>query len=680
MAESLTQIPSPPNVTPKEEPITLDRPESPNPFLSADQVAFNFDEMLFTTNNEVAQIYPDHPNSKYFQLVSDFISKSLESFRIWVSTLTGGVRGEIGVTTFKNAIGAYYIDEYVDSPSLAIVKPWFAQIGYNGEIRVKGILKRAVFLLVVPNVPKATKPSSNAERVPQGTKPGVKPGHKKHSTSLTQPFVSSNEATKGGSSKRPTGSKTGYLKRKKESSSVIDSNPSHTSASTLVVAKMHKEDQQVTSDPNSLGVTNEEGAHPQLSSGMSAFTNIEPVFSASYIFHHESAPRNDVSVDFIAEDDPEIFAPNYSVPHQQGPDRGSKNYTPDNTFAWTNPSVLVDKTKSVGDGSQTAHTISGTKVDTRSAFKDDEDQEDEPFIAQRRALEQDKEKDAAEIDTLKAQFVFPNINQLTEHLVSSMKLEFSKLLSSHDFSSSIPTELKELPIKITALYGEVNELKKHIQEFEIELPKVAELKKHTWELPKEFLDLPGKISSIQTHIKTLEALPGLLNKVTDTLNMFASILIAHNKGVPSAGKSTTSPAEGEKNTNLVIEDAKLANLIDLMGIDVVEEYYKKKEDGSEKVISNLKVSDLHLAEWREVIQACPDKSEKGWKTIYGLVKTREDQLTLTEQELKIDLNKPLKEQDPLNELNELANKKRKKAGNFSDEPKSAKKVKSLVQQ
>ncbi|GJS52104.1 hypothetical protein Tco_0625466 [Tanacetum coccineum] len=70
-----TQIPSSPNVTPKEEPITLERPESLNPFLPTDQVEFNFDEMLFTTNNEVARVYPDHTNLEYFQLVSDFISK-----------------------------------------------------------------------------------------------------------------------------------------------------------------------------------------------------------------------------------------------------------------------------------------------------------------------------------------------------------------------------------------------------------------------------------------------------------------------------------------------------------------------------------------------------------------------------------------------------------------------------
>ncbi|GJT70574.1 hypothetical protein Tco_1029860 [Tanacetum coccineum] len=119
--------------------------------------------------------------------------------------------------------------------------------------------------------------------------------------------------------------------------------------------------------------------------------------------------------------------------------------------------------------------------------------------------------------------------------------------------------------------------------------------------------------------------------------------------------------KGEKNIIPVIEDAELANLVDLICIDVVEEYHKNKllynkycdkmlkikkspkikncevlinkgpitlkiyrEDRSEEVILNLKVNDLHVAEWREVIQACPDKSEKGWKTIYALVKTRLD--------------------------------------------------------
>ncbi|GKA23912.1 hypothetical protein Tco_0709945 [Tanacetum coccineum] len=118
MAESSSQNPSSPNLTPKEEPVTLDKPNSPNIFLPADQVEFTFDEMLFTTNNEVARIHPDHPNQR-------------------------GIIGEIGITIFKNAIEAHYSDTYVDSPSLAVVRPWFAKIGYNGEIGVKGTLKKS---------------------------------------------------------------------------------------------------------------------------------------------------------------------------------------------------------------------------------------------------------------------------------------------------------------------------------------------------------------------------------------------------------------------------------------------------------------------------------------------------------------------------------------------------------
>ncbi|GJT20523.1 hypothetical protein Tco_0890460 [Tanacetum coccineum] len=122
---------------------------------------------------------------------------------------------------------------------------------------------------------------------------------------------------------------------------------------------------------------------------------------------------------------------------------------------------------------------------------------------------------------------------------------------------------------------------------------------------------------------------------------------ATSKDVPSAGQATTSPAEGEKNTKDAETNLK-DELVDLLSTNVVTQYYNKKllfdkycdkmlkrkkspkitncevltkkgpitlkiyrEDGSKEVISNLKVSDLYLAEWREVIPACPYNSEKG---------------------------------------------------------------------
>ncbi|GJV44098.1 hypothetical protein Tco_1428634 [Tanacetum coccineum] len=41
-----------------------------------------------------------------------------------------------------------------------------------------------------------------------------------------------------------------------------------------------------------------------------------------------------------------------------------------------------------------------------------------------------------------------------------------------------------------------------------------------------------------------------------------------------------------------------------------------KEDDTSKIIPNFKASDLHLGEWREVMKACPNRTGKGWETIY----------------------------------------------------------------
>ncbi|GJY94319.1 hypothetical protein Tco_0510680 [Tanacetum coccineum] len=190
----------------------------------------------------------------------------------------------------------------------------------------------------------------------------------------------------------------------------------------------------------------------------------------------------------------------------------------------------------------------------------------------------------------------------------------------------------------------------------------------------------------------MDALPCLLNMVIVTLN------------------------RGEEHIFKLQRKNLKNDLVNLMGIDVMEEYHKKKllydkycdkmlkrrkspkitncdvltkkgpitlkvyrGDGTDEVILNFKVSDLHLAKWREVVQACPNRKEKGWKTIYGLIKTRMEYLNQSEKELKIDFSKPLKEQDPLNELNDLANKKIKRTDDLKDHSRSTKKHKSSVQ-
>ncbi|GKE82145.1 hypothetical protein Tco_1552145, partial [Tanacetum coccineum] len=218
--------------------------------------------------------------------------------------------------------------------------------------------------------------------------------------------------------------------------------------------------------------------------------------------------------------------------------------------------------------------------------------------SQKDKLEQAKVKAEAEVALMKSKPSYLDINQLTELLVTSLKPKLSKLLALHDFASCLPTELKELPSKITELSREIKELKQHIKDMEIELhgdlkeipskletftstisslsSQVAELENIQWVLLAEFLDLPHLVSSVQEKLKTLDSLPGLLNKVTNTLNRFATLvgnaLGAIATGVPSADKATASPAKGEKDV-----DTNLKNeLVDLLGINIVTQYYNKK--------------------------------------------------------------------------------------------------------
>ncbi|GKB01640.1 hypothetical protein Tco_0829684, partial [Tanacetum coccineum] len=418
-----------------------------------------------------------------------------------------------------------------------------------------------------------------------------------------------------------------------------------------------------------------------------------------------------------------------------------------------------------------------------------------------------KEKDAAKTEAtlLKDKPSFSNMEQLTELLVKSLTPKLSKLLSSHDFSNSLPTKLKELPSKFNNLTRESKKLKKNVHELEIELSgdlkeiltklekfsstvsslttQVSEWKTLHWQLPAEFFTILGQVSSIHAKIKTLDAFPSLLNKVTEALYRFAqSIEIASHKAtdqnVPSVGQAGTHLTEGLKSirqdtitppktssqykrelinskgketmshketgeepagdhvhlTNEHIKEKKRIKesvnadmakkeevvgkeeLVDLLGVDVVTEVYKAKikydkycdkmlnrriqsritncdvltrkglitlkvyrNDRTDEVTPNFKASDLHLSEWRDVMQACPKRTRAGWTSIYEKIQTRMHNLYKTKQELRIDFNKPLGEQDPLDKLNDIARKKRKHADDIHDYFRSTKGYKSSVQ-
>ncbi|GKA70929.1 hypothetical protein Tco_0777068 [Tanacetum coccineum] len=162
----------------------------------------------------------------------------------------------------------------------------------------------------VPVVFEAPKTSSYIKKKEsQGSELGAKTRHRRKHTSKCN-LVCKQEVTKSHpplieAAETPTV----HLKRKKESSSAIDSNPSQPSASAP-----HKEAQQATGDPKSLWVTNKEGADPQLSSGMSLSNLRKPIFSYSLIIHSKSALGRDASADSTAEADPGISVPNDFIP------------------------------------------------------------------------------------------------------------------------------------------------------------------------------------------------------------------------------------------------------------------------------------------------------------------------------------------------------------------------------
>nr|GEW73616.1 hypothetical protein [Tanacetum cinerariifolium] len=202
-------------------------------------------------------------------------AKALENSKVFFSIPTGGIFREVRVNTFRNTIGAHYQphpSEYVASPSIDVVRQWFPMNGYWEEVSAKGTL--------------------NKNLLPPSGK-------------------------KGGTSKAPSGSKTGHSKKRKESSLAMDSNPSQPLVFTPVDTEMHKEDQQATGGLTSLGVTSEARANHQLSSGMSAFNLNDHIYSASFIIHSESALGNDASATSTTEADLINSAPSDFVPQQQ---------------------------------------------------------------------------------------------------------------------------------------------------------------------------------------------------------------------------------------------------------------------------------------------------------------------------------------------------------------------------
>ncbi|GJS63920.1 hypothetical protein Tco_0678484 [Tanacetum coccineum] len=160
--------------------------------------------------------------------------------------------------------------------------------------------------------------------------------------------------------------------------------------------------------------------------------------------------------------------------------------------------------------------------------------------------------------------------------------------------------------------------------------------------------------------KDMDALPCILNKVIVTLN------------------------RGEEHIFKLQRKNLKNDLFNLMGIDVMEEYHKKKllyDKYCDKMLKRRKspkITNCDVLTKKGPITLKVYR-EDGTDEVVSNFKTIMEYLNQTEKELKINLSKPLKEQDTLNELNNLANKKIKRTDDLKDHSRSTKKHKSSVQ-
>nr|GEY64660.1 hypothetical protein [Tanacetum cinerariifolium] len=576
-----------------------------------------------------------------------YSDKTLENFKVSLSILAGGIYGDVEVNTFRNAIDAHYLihySEYVAPPSIDIILYrvdggefmrimviygllWliipFGSLANGINIDYASIFWEDIIIKLNKKQMEKVVPYTRflslliMHKMKEGYRDGdvtlyptqvfsannwalkpnqpeedpfayhmlaicfaAKPVTKKHSTSLKQPSVSSKEATKGRSSKAPTGSKTGHLKKKKDSSSTIESNPSQTSVSTPVVTEIHKEDQQATGGPKSLGVTGEEIVDHQLSSGMSTFNLNKPIYSASFIIHSKFASGYDASANSTAKADLGKSAPSDFIPQQQGMIEETKNTSYDQLFAGTDLHVLADQTKSVSEGLKIVLNQSTSDKGASNIAKQIEEVEASSTI---------KLKDLVKLT--KMDFMLPQ----------TLKLKMLKFLNIHLPSKKI----KKIDfVTEGGKYIYLNEEKINHQK-KIEKEAKAQAAKHKSKVRKEELvDLLG---------------PEVVNKYYNDKLQYDRY---YDKMLNRIAKSRIT------NCDVLIKKGSITLKV-----------YRK--DGTSEVIPNFKASDLHLCEWIEVMNACPNRTSKGWKIIYDQICSRMDYIHTTKVELGINLDVPL---------------------------------------
>ncbi|GKB12810.1 zinc finger BED domain-containing protein RICESLEEPER 2 [Tanacetum coccineum] len=281
----------------------------------------------------------------------------------------------------------------------------------------------------------------------------------------------------------------GQSKKKKKSTTANDKYLSQPSASTLVIAEMHKEAQQATSGQTSLEVTGEVRSDPQLNIVVLASTT-EPIFTTSTILHSESDTEADAPV-----------------------------FSDDEEIKMEDLTELVQKTTASFMDLESPENEEPIQVSSEDEAAMETETKD--TSSQTIKLEEEKPADEAKAANLKAQL--------------SIQISF------------IPTDLKELPTKFEAVNGTMDDNgAEYVEKLEIDVP--ADLKG----ILDKLVELQTSISALTTRVfdaipDIMNKVATSLNKFADAISSVSHK--AENSSVPSAGQADTHPAEREKITN-----------------------------------------------------------------------------------------------------------------------------------
>ncbi|GKD85563.1 hypothetical protein Tco_1356717, partial [Tanacetum coccineum] len=218
--------------------------------------------------------------------------------------------------------------------------------------------------------------------------------------------------------------------------------PKPHSPPTPVVGEMHKEARQAAGGLTSLGATSEEGSHPQLSSGSNLSVLVDKTKSVGdglKTTHTDSGANEESRADDIS----------IKVKLKYFPD-----ILKDIRYAFFTPESPLDEPIIVSDESEEEEYITKDK-DTEATSHDEPKDTSIPPLSPKLAqiqelmaqvhllqshkedLEQAKAKAEAEVASMKAKPLYPDITQLTELLVTDTLDRFATMVENASGATSM---------------------------------------------------------------------------------------------------------------------------------------------------------------------------------------------------------------------------------------------------